>query len=130
MLFHTVLTGVETDGHGHVTAVLVASKRGLTALSARVYVDGTGDADLSVWAGADFEKGGADGALQPATLCFLLSHVNTYAYAHKEKPRTPAIRSVIESGKYPRLQWAEGTASFKAGWLFLHFLVDLFYIHA
>lgn len=78
VLFHSQLCGVERTADGQLDALLVANKRGLTAYRAKVYVDGTGDGDLAAWAGASFEKGGADGELQPATHCFVLTNVEPY----------------------------------------------------
>ena len=61
VLFHTVLARVETDATGRVTAILTANKAGLMAWRAKVFVDCTGDADLTAWAGGEFHKGNADG---------------------------------------------------------------------
>jgi len=71
---HTRLAAVEAEG-GRVTAAVLAAKSGLFAVRARVYVDGTGDGDLAAWAGAPFEKGDADGAMMPGTLCSLWAGV-------------------------------------------------------
>jgi hypothetical protein len=106
VLFHTFLSSVESE-NGEVTALIVSNKAGLSALRAKVYVDCTGDADLSAWAGAQFHKGDAEGAMQPATHCFALANVDDYAYAHEEEvgwwnPKSP-IHSIIASGKYPEI---------------------------
>lgn len=105
VLFHSVLAGVECDAAGQVGALLVANKAGLSAFSARIYVDATGDGDLAAWAGAPFEKGDATGDLQPATHCFTLTNVDLYAYQHcggiKYNPHGNAIDDMVASGKYP-----------------------------
>lgn len=126
--FGTFLTGVETDDDGCVEALLLSSKRGLTAARARVYVDATGDADVAAWAGAPFEKGDETGDLQPATLCFILSNVDDYAYQHigtirYGKSGDKAIREILASGKYPDIPdkhacnsvIGPGTVGFNAG---------------
>lgn len=106
VLFLTMLAAVETDENGCVRTVLIANKGGLQALSAKVFVDCTGDADLAAWAGADYLKGDeASGVLMPATHCFSLGNVDEYAYAsgpnlHGENPGSP-IYEIIRSGKYP-----------------------------
>ena len=84
MQFNTMLSGVETDG-GMVTGVIVTSKSGLTAYRAGVYVDCTGDADLTAWAGGAFEKGDENAELMPATLCFVLTNVDEYAYQYDRR---------------------------------------------
>lgn len=54
---------------GHVEAVVVAAKSGMYAVSAKVYIDGTGDGDLCAFAGAPFELGDENGKIMPTTLC-------------------------------------------------------------
>ncbi len=78
VVFHSQLCSVERADDGQVDALLVSSKAGLRAYRAKVYVDGTGDGDLAAWAGAAFEKGDAQGVLQPATHCFMLGNVEPY----------------------------------------------------
>jgi len=82
VLFHTTVTAVELSEPGHVDALLVANKAGLSAIKAKVYVDCTGDGDVAAWAGAAFEKGDGNGDMQPVTHCSLFSHVNEEALAH------------------------------------------------
>jgi len=54
---------------GRIERAVVVSKRGLFAVKARMFVDCTGDGDLSAFAGAKFEKGDETGAVMPCTLC-------------------------------------------------------------
>lgn len=106
VLFNTVLSCVETDGQGNVEAVIVSNKAGLTAYKAKVYVDCTGDADLSAWAGASFHMGDDKTSdLQPATLCFAIANVNEQEYLHGPvlhgaNPESP-IYDILKSGNYP-----------------------------
>ena len=111
VLFQTQLARVETRADAsattEVTALLVANKAGLTALCAKVYIDCTGDADLSAWAGAPFQQGDAAGETQAATLCFTLANVDSYAYQHGGdlgwwNPRSP-IHRIVDSGAYPEI---------------------------
>ncbi|MFN2352802.1 MAG: FAD-dependent oxidoreductase [Kiritimatiellia bacterium] len=46
------------------------------AIQAKVFIDGTGDADLAVLAGAPFIKGDAHGRMMPGTLCSLWAGIN------------------------------------------------------
>lgn len=105
--FATSLVAVECDAPGEATTLIVGSKAGLTAVRATVYIDCTGDGDLAAWAGAEFEKGGPEGALQPATHCFALGNVDDYAYRtgpilYAGNPDSP-IHDIVSSGKYPRI---------------------------
>jgi hypothetical protein len=126
ILFHTFLSGVESED-GEVTSLIITNKTGLSALRAKVYVDCTGDADLSAWAGAQFHKGDEHGAMQPATHCFMLANVDDYAYAHGEEiggwnPKSP-IHAIKASGRYPEIPDSHmcnnsvgpGTVGFNAG---------------
>ncbi|MBQ8576492.1 MAG: FAD-dependent oxidoreductase [Clostridia bacterium] len=61
----------ETPTGKRISSVLVTSKNGLREIRASVYIDCTGDGDLSVFAGANYECGEeTDGttALQPGTV--------------------------------------------------------------
>lgn len=127
VLFQTFLAGVETDGDGRVTTLIVSNKKGLSALRAKVYVDCSGDADLSAWAGAEFQKGDEVGQMQPGTHCFILSNVDEYAY--KNGPdlgwwdADSPIHAIVDSGRYPEIPdkhmchniVGPGTVGFNAG---------------
>lgn len=108
VLFRTVLAAVDMEKPGVVSALVLANKAGLSACRARVYVDCTGDADLCAWAGAEFHKGDENGTLQPATLCFVLSNVDTYAYQHcgsilQTAGHEPIINRIVASGTHPHV---------------------------
>ena len=105
VLFHTQLCGVERAEDGGVDAVLAANKTGLRAYRAKVYVDCTGDGDLAAWAGAAFEKGDAQGELQPATHCFQIGNIDAYGLAsgpriHFFDPDSP-VHQAVRSDEYP-----------------------------
>ncbi|MES2460981.1 MAG: FAD-dependent oxidoreductase [Armatimonadota bacterium] len=131
--FHTMLADVETDSDGMVSAIVLCSKSGLTALRAHTYIDCTGDGDLCAWAGAQFHKGDSTGDLMPATHCFILTNVDDYAFRtkyrsgnrlHAGNPESPLYR-IMESGRYPLIPDAHfccntigpGTVGFNAGHL-------------
>lgn len=105
VLFHSQLVAVDETMDGVVGALIVGNKTGLSAYRAPVYVDCTGDGDLATWAGASFEKGDAQGNLQPATHCFVLSNVDEYGLnagpdVHFFDPDSP-VHKAIRSEKYP-----------------------------
>ena len=63
---------------GAVAGLIVESKAGRQALSAKVVVDATGDGDVAARAGASYTLGREDdGAMQPMTLMFRLGGVDT-----------------------------------------------------
>lgn len=89
ILYHTQLAAVEcTDNHIH--RIIICNKAGLTALSAKSYIDATGDADLAARSGVAFIKGRKeDAATQPMTMNLKLANVDTaavrkYATKHPE----------------------------------------------
>ncbi len=80
MLYHHALVDVIMDGDTIVAAVF-HSKSGFCAIRAKVFIDGTGDGDLAVLAGATAEFGNEEGFCQPMTTCFKMIRV--------EKDRIP-----------------------------------------
>ena len=80
VLFFTTMAAVEMKDDGTVDCILVANKAGLTALRAKVFVDCTGDGDLAARAGAAFEMGDEDGAVQSGSLCFSVANVDMDHY--------------------------------------------------
>ena len=77
--FHTQLIDVAADA-GRVDLAILAAKSGIFAVRASIFIDGTGDGDLAVWAGAPFEKGDEEGTLMPGTLCSLWANVDFAAW--------------------------------------------------
>ena len=109
VLFHAQAASVQMRADGEVDAVLVATKAGLTAYRARVYVDSTGDGDVATWAGAPFAKGdAATGELQPATMCFQLANVTTFHYLHSPtvfpSNKQSPVYSIVGNPKYPHVR--------------------------
>ena len=66
LLFHAFASGVLPRAEG----VVFETKSGPVVLKAKVIIDCTGDGDLAVQAGAQYEIGRADGLVQPMTLMF------------------------------------------------------------
>jgi len=111
--FQTQVIGVETNG-GRVNHVICQGKSGLFAVSAKVFVDGTGDGDLAAWAGAPFEKGDAEGNMMPGTLCSLWADVNwpevrkSGLNATKELPRAFADKIFSVEDRHLPGMWRVG----------------------
>ena len=106
VLFFTQLSAVEMKDDNTVDAIIVSNKAGLSALKAKVYIDCTGDGDLSAWAGADYFYGDDTGSVQASTLCFSIANVsnegylNEKAHIHGSDPLSP-IHKIYGSIKYP-----------------------------
>lgn len=62
---------------------VVSSRSGMYAIKSKFYIDCTGDGDVSVKAGADYEYGDKDGVTMPATLCSFWSGID---FENKTKP--------------------------------------------
>ncbi|MEM7030147.1 MAG: FAD-dependent oxidoreductase [Chloroflexota bacterium] len=70
LLYNGLLTDVAVVGN-RITSVLIDTKSEQWRISANVFIDATGDGDLAVLAGADFDKGDPKrGDMQPMTLYF------------------------------------------------------------
>jgi hypothetical protein len=73
--FHTYFVSAKT-ARGKIKFIRVVNKSGETDFAAKIFIDATGDADLSTRAGATIEQGRAsDGRVQPMTLCFRVGGV-------------------------------------------------------
>jgi len=105
VLFHSLLAAASAPG-GTVESVTVANKAGLTAYRAGIYIDGTGDGDLAVRAGAEFQQGDRHGELQPMTHCFKLANVDMAAFAKvdfADLGPDGLIAKIVHDDNYPLL---------------------------
>lgn len=75
LLFHAWAAAVVMDGP-RIAALVVETKSGRQAIRANAFVDGSGDADVAVFAGVPFEVGDGHGSgLFPSTM-FRVGHVD------------------------------------------------------
>lgn len=70
LLFHAFASGVINGDC--VKGVVFETKSGPVVVEAKVIVDCTGDGDVAFYAGAPYEVGREDGAVQPMTLLFTM----------------------------------------------------------
>ncbi|MDF2922461.1 MAG: glucose-inhibited division protein [Paenibacillaceae bacterium] len=76
VLYHTMLAGVSVQD-GRITGIQVCNKAGLGTIAGKVYIDATGDADLSAWSGVECTMGRPqDGACQPMTMKMKMCNVD------------------------------------------------------
>jgi hypothetical protein len=107
ILFHTQLAAVNASG-GTINEISVCNKAGLSSLQAEIYIDATGDADLSAWANVPFIKGRPeDGKCQPQTMKFKMGKVEirkVKEYIRSKPEDFPSIRGDVSLiDKSPRL---------------------------
>lgn len=91
LLFHTFIADVIKEG-GKITALVVANKAGLGLVKGKMFIDGTGDGDVCVRAGAGYTKGNPEtGKNQPISLRYIVSNVDFETFGkfiEEEKKRT------------------------------------------
>ena len=73
--YFTQLIDIICDGSYAETAIF-ASKSGIFGVRAKIFIDGTGDGDLAVMAGAGYEKGDTGGKMMPGTLCSIWAGID------------------------------------------------------
>lgn len=89
VLYHTQLASalVHSD---EIQRIILCNKAGLTGVTAKVFIDATGDGDLAARSGVPFVQGrGSDSAVQPMTMNLKVANVDTdairrYATEHPE----------------------------------------------
>ena len=80
VLFHALLSDVVREGRV-IKSVTVSTCQGNIKVSAPIFIDATGDADLSAFAGLEYKLGREkDGLCQPMTLCFRMTNVDWLKY--------------------------------------------------
>ena len=71
---NTVLIDSMTD-NGKITHIILNDKSGIYALTAKTFIDATGDGDLAYMAGAPMRSTNS-GTMQPLSLCFVIENVD------------------------------------------------------
>lgn len=88
LLYHTFIADVLKEGNT-VTGLVVANKAGLSRIEGKIFIDATGDGDVSVLAGAAYSGGNPDtGKNQPVSLRYIVDGVDKaalgeFALAHQ-----------------------------------------------
>lgn len=76
ILYHVTLCGAVRERE-QIREVILATKQGLARVQGQVFIDASGDGDLCVFAGAEYDHGNPDtGANQPMSLRYLLGGVD------------------------------------------------------
>jgi hypothetical protein len=101
ILFHSLVIDVEKESESHVRSVLIANKNGISRISAPVFVDASGDADLSAFAGAAFDGAETGEKVQALTTSFRLANVDTeVARSFPKEELFAAMAEAAASGAY------------------------------
>lgn len=85
ILYHSTPIYLVKEGNC-ITHLIVYNKDGISAYKTKYAIDCTGDADLAVMAGAEFESGDADRINQPVSLRFEMAGIDFnafHAYMHE-----------------------------------------------
>jgi hypothetical protein len=78
LYLHSYVSGCILNGK-RITHVIINNKNGPEAIEGRYFIDCTGDADLAVYAGVPMQPLSPPDTMLPASMCFLLSGVDTEA---------------------------------------------------
>ena len=111
ILLHSFATGV-TVNNGIISEVRIHSKSGEMSVKAKTYIDCTGDGDIAAMSGVPFDKGRADGLMQPMTVQFMVGGVDE-SRALFANVGTPELKSKMQE------YLADGRVSFPVGLLIL-----------
>jgi hypothetical protein len=95
--YHRFASGVVAENN-RIKAVILESKSGRAAITARILIDATGDADIAYLAGVPWQMGRTeDKAVQPMTLMFRMGGVDTEAFDDITYPYiSPRIRKLAQ----------------------------------
>ena len=75
LLLHTSAVDPIREGN-RLGGIVIQSKSGRQAVTAKVVIDASGDGDIAAGAGAEFQKGNSQGFLQPVTVLFRISNID------------------------------------------------------
>lgn len=75
LYMHSTLVGCDLSGKT-IESVIISNKNGFESLSAKRFIDATGDGDLALMAGVPMQPND-EGEYQPLSFCFILSGVDT-----------------------------------------------------
>ncbi len=109
-----------------VTGVIIAENEQLSMVHAKQYIDTTGDATLSYYAGADCVIGDKLGDTMPPTLCFVLSGIDYDKYSLITKRMKEYIEKAIKNQAFTNpdrhvsgpFRWGENVVGMNCGHMF------------
>ena len=114
LLYHTFIPDVVVED-GNVKAIVIANKAGLSKVTGRVFIDCTGDGDVCVRAGAEYNKGNPEtGMNQPMSLRYIVDGVDTVEWGKffeeiKQKTGVNNAATVWGNGSFVYAHCCRGT---------------------
>jgi hypothetical protein len=96
ILFHALGAGVVMQDEARINVLMVETKGGRQAVRAGIFIDCSGDGDLSAWAGAPFEVGDNAGSMLYPSMMFRLNGVDP-AKAGDAWRSIPALMEAAEA---------------------------------
>ncbi len=101
ILFYTSAMDVECKGD-KIESVIICNKSGLNRVKTQIVIDASGDLDIAVKAGEDYELAGEHQTpIQSLTTIFYMANVdNDKAFSLSQEERTRIMQQAYESGKY------------------------------
>jgi hypothetical protein len=102
VILHATVVDVETSPDGRIRSVVIFTKRGFFRITAKRYIDTSGDADLCHWAGVPYEKAGDIDPAQTLTTTFRMSNVDSSKFEKSggKKMLADKMRVAVESGTH------------------------------
>ncbi len=97
-LLGVMVTDVITEEE-KITYCVLSGKSGLFAVRAKIYIDCTGDADLSYWAGVPCDKGDENGNMMAGTLCSLWAGID---WSKRNGPDNRNLQKAIEKDVFEK----------------------------
>ena len=99
LLFHADIFAVHKNGE-NIEAISVATKSGVSRLTADYFIDATGDAQVAFLADCPTVLGReGDNLCQPMTLCFRVGNVDVEAFMKSRDVLKQAHRQALEAGE-------------------------------
>ncbi len=77
LYMNSYICGIKKEQGNEIEAVFFENKNGTEAIKGKIFIDATGDADVAFLSGVPMQDWGKDHHLQPASMCFILSGVDT-----------------------------------------------------
>jgi hypothetical protein len=102
VVLHATLVDVESSQNSRITGVVISTKRGFFRVTARRFIDASGDADLCHWAGVPYEKAGEKEPAQTLTTTFRMSNVDgsRYKEAGGKKMLEQKMAEAVDKGMH------------------------------
>lgn len=109
-----------------ISGVLISENEQLAMVHAKQYIDTTGDATLSYYAGAKYIIGDENGETMPPTLCFILSGIDYAKYSNVITHMREYVEKAIKDQMFTTpdrhvpgpFRWGENVVGMNCGHMF------------